>query len=181
MEKYFYIPNIKLIGYGRCQTYQISCLKCGKLTFSLDKLRSVDELFCEDCDPDEKYIKERNISSENYVGNIIGIIIKSTTDSTLKKRSFYNYKKVYKRDKYTCQYCGYNLEEYTEFRALHIDHIKPWSAGGSNKMNNLSVSCSKCNLTLSDKWFNTFEEKKAYLLNINENKRIMRRKPYLMI
>ena len=119
MEKYFYIPNIKLIGYGRCQTYQISCLKCGKLTFSLDK--------------------------------------------------------------YTCQYCGYNLEEYTEFRALHIDHIKPWSAGGSNKMNNLSVSCSKCNLTLSDKWFNTFEEKKAYLLNINENKRIMRRKPYLMI
>jgi len=52
---------------------------------------------------------------------------------------------------------------------------------GYGRCQTYQISCSKCNLTLSDKWFNTFEEKKAYLLNINENKRIMRRKPYLMI
>lgn len=160
-ENRFFIPDIKLIGYGRSQTYQVCCLKCGKLEFNISTKKTHTDLFCEKC-YNFDLITEKNISSYNYVGNIIGWEIKSASEFV--KRSHYNYKKIYKRDEYTCQYCEYNLRNATEFRPLHIDHIKPWSASGSNKMDNLCVSCSKCNLHASDKWFQSFWEKKMFIL-----------------
>jgi hypothetical protein len=163
--KIFYIPNIKLVGYGRSQTYQCICCKCGDLYFNLNKEKTLDDLFCSWCDSNEKFISETNSSNINFIGNICGWVVKcSHTDS--KKRSFYNYKKVFKRDRYTCQYCGYSLQNATEFRTLEIDHIRPWSCSGSNRMENLAVCCGKCNRHASNKWFNTFEEKKQYLINI---------------
>ena len=162
------IPNIKLVGYGRSQTYQICCLKCGDCFFNLARDRDLSDLFCDDCIPEERCLREDNSSAFNYVGNIVGWIVKSSFDGKTKRRSRYNYKKVYVRDCFTCQYCGYNLKEYEEFRPLHIDHIKPWSAGGSNKMSNLVVSCSKCNLRANDKWFTSFDEKKNWILKRNK-------------
>lgn len=124
----FYIPLIKLIGYGKKQTFQCVCLKCRENYFNLERLKSFSDLFCSFCVPDKKCLNMQNIANTNYVGIIIGWEVKSSSD--YKKRSFYNYKKVYIRDEYTCQYCNYNLRNCSEFRALHIDHIKPWSAGG---------------------------------------------------
>ena len=157
----FLIPFIKLIGYGRNQTYQCQCLKCKILFFNLEKQKDLNDLFCEDCEPDEKYLTNENISPVNFLGIILGWEIKSTFES--KKRSFYNYLKIYKRDKYQCQYCGYSPRICNDFRALHIDHLKPWTSGGSNKMDNLVVSCEKCNIHASDKWFDSFYEKKKYI------------------
>lgn len=161
MSNKFFIPNIKLVGYGRSQSYQICCLKCGKLEFNMSTVRSHTDLFC-DGHYDDKLIMPENESSINFIGNIIGWEVKSAT--IFKRRSFYNYRKVYERDRYTCQYCGYNLKEATEFRPLHIDHIIPWTASGSNSMNNLVVSCASCNLRASNKWFQNFQEKKRFLL-----------------
>ena len=46
---------------------------------------------------------------------------------------------IYKRDNFTCQYCGATDD-------LHIDHIHPVAFGGGNEMKNLQVLCRDCNL-----------------------------------
>jgi hypothetical protein len=58
---------------------------------------------------------------------------------------------VFKRDSFTCQYCGRRAPEVV----LHCDHIKPVVQGGATDILNLVTSCFDCNLgkgarTLSD-------------------------------
>lgn len=48
---------------------------------------------------------------------------------------------VFKRDKFTCQYCGRMAPDII----LEIDHIKPVSGGGTNDILNLVTSCRDCN------------------------------------
>lgn len=54
---------------------------------------------------------------------------------------------VFKRDSFTCQYCGKQSPDVI----LHVDHIKPVSKGGKNTLLNLVTSCSDCNLGKSDR------------------------------
>ena len=49
---------------------------------------------------------------------------------------------VFKRDKFTCQYCGRTSPDVI----LQVDHIKPVSKGGTNDIMNLVTSCRDCNL-----------------------------------
>jgi hypothetical protein len=49
---------------------------------------------------------------------------------------------VFKRDKFTCQYCGNKAPEVV----LHADHIIPVADGGENDIMNLVTSCVDCNL-----------------------------------
>ena len=48
---------------------------------------------------------------------------------------------VFKRDKFTCQYCGRMVPDVI----LEVDHIKPVSKGGTNDIMNLITSCKECN------------------------------------
>lgn len=48
---------------------------------------------------------------------------------------------VFKRDKFTCQYCGRMAPDVI----LEVDHIKPVAEGGTNKLLNLITSCRDCN------------------------------------
>jgi|GEM_PF-4374205 len=170
----FYIANIKLVGYGQTQSYQCVCQKCKKLFFNITTKRNLEDLFCSWCEPDESLLTEENFSDVNFVGNIIGWEIKCTAIE--KKRSFYNYKKVYKRDGYQCQYCGYSMSLYNDFRALHVDHIKPWSGAGGNSLTYLVVSCAECNCHATNKWFNSFMEKKEYVNARNAEKQFQKQK-----
>ena len=52
-------------------------------------------------------------------------------------------KDVMARDNYQCQYCGATED-------LAIDHIFPFSRGGSNEADNLQVLCRSCNSAKSD-------------------------------
>lgn len=54
---------------------------------------------------------------------------------------------VFKRDKFTCQYCGKKSPDVI----LHIDHIVPVSKKGTNDLLNLATSCVDCNLGKSDR------------------------------
>jgi len=54
---------------------------------------------------------------------------------------------VFKRDSFTCQYCGKSAPEVI----LHVDHINPVSKGGKNAVINLITACQDCNLGKSDK------------------------------
>lgn len=53
---------------------------------------------------------------------------------------------VFKRDSFTCQYCGKSAPDVI----LHIDHIEPVSKGGTNEIFNLVTSCSDCNFGKKD-------------------------------
>ena len=59
--------------------------------------------------------------------------------------------KVYRRDNYTCQYCGVLLDDNRNalFRGkvydITIDHIIPRWSGGANEEDNLVTACVKCN------------------------------------
>jgi 5-methylcytosine-specific restriction endonuclease McrA len=59
---------------------------------------------------------------------------------------------VFERDSYRCQECGWAQGDPVPvrggiplFRMLEIDHIYPWSLGGTNALANLRVLCSSCN------------------------------------
>lgn len=49
---------------------------------------------------------------------------------------------VFKRDGFTCQYCGAHPPQ----ALFHIDHIVPVVEGGTNDMDNLVTACDSCNL-----------------------------------
>lgn len=59
-------------------------------------------------------------------------------------------KAVFKRDNYTCQYCG------KVGGKLEVDHIFPFSKGGSDNLDNLTTSCQKCNRQKRDKSVDDF-------------------------
>lgn len=48
---------------------------------------------------------------------------------------------VFKRDSFTCQYCGQNAPDVV----LECDHITPVAEGGDNDLMNLITSCKDCN------------------------------------
>lgn len=48
---------------------------------------------------------------------------------------------VFKRDKFTCQYCGRMAPDVV----LEVDHIQPVAEGGANDILNLITSCRDCN------------------------------------
>lgn len=49
---------------------------------------------------------------------------------------------VFKRDAFTCQYCGAHPPSVI----LHVDHIHPVARGGENDADNLITACEACNL-----------------------------------
>lgn len=63
---------------------------------------------------------------------------------------------VMQRDHGKCRYCGK--------KARHIDHIVPYSKGGSNSMTNLVAACTTCNCAINDRAFKSFDDKKAWIL-----------------
>lgn len=62
----------------------------------------------------------------------------ATTRKSIPKRIRFE---VFKRDKFTCQYCGRMAPDVI----LEVDHIKPVSKGGTNDILNLVTSCRDCN------------------------------------
>jgi hypothetical protein len=48
---------------------------------------------------------------------------------------------VFKRDSFTCQYCGAKAPDVV----LHVDHIHPVAEGGTNEIMNLVAACASCN------------------------------------
>lgn len=76
---------------------------------------------------------------------------------------------VFKRDKFTCQYCGESAPNVI----LEVDHIIPISKGGGNDIMNLVTSCRDCNRGKSAKELNdntTIAVQKKQLDTIQERR-----------
>jgi 5-methylcytosine-specific restriction endonuclease McrA len=49
-------------------------------------------------------------------------------------------REIFRRDNFTCQYCGRQVSRLT------IDHVLPRHRGGEHTWDNLVTACSECNL-----------------------------------
>jgi hypothetical protein len=65
-------------------------------------------------------------------------------------------RQVFERDDYTCRYCYAPADQ--------IDHIMPVSYLRDDSLENLVACCRLCNLLCSNKIFNSFNRKRAYLI-----------------
>jgi 5-methylcytosine-specific restriction endonuclease McrA len=77
------------------------------------------------------------------------------------KRASLGRENIFKRDNYSCQYCGKRLT----YKSGTIDHIIPQSKGGKHSWDNVVVACWPCNNKKDSK---TLSEAGMFLL----------RKPY---
>lgn len=76
---------------------------------------------------------------------------------------------VFKRDAFTCQYCGASAPQVV----LHVDHIQPASKNGGNDMLNLITSCVTCNAGKSDRLLSDHSavlKQKAQLDELNQRR-----------
>jgi 5-methylcytosine-specific restriction endonuclease McrA len=79
-------------------------------------LRSIESIF-----PSPSVIKIKNYVSKPYRGVLL------------------NRQNVFRRDDFTCQYCG-------SLKKLTIDHIVPKSKGGKTTWKNVITACESCNM-----------------------------------
>ena len=76
---------------------------------------------------------------------------------------------IYMRDGLACAYCGSSIEDGYQ---LTLDHLVPYSHGGSNKETNLVTCCSKCNSSRQDRDWKDFAGQVAGYINA-DTKRII--------
>jgi hypothetical protein len=69
---------------------------------------------------------------------------------------------IYLRDGLACCYCGDSILEDAK---LTLDHIEPYSEGGSNHHHNLVTCCQKCNSSRGNKNYRSFANAVAGYLN----------------
>ena len=75
-------------------------------------------------------------------------IISLTTYDKLPQRSVaFSRRNLFKRDKFTCQYCGRRPGS----EDLTIDHVTPRSHGGETTWKNCVVACVDCNAMKADR------------------------------
>lgn len=55
---------------------------------------------------------------------------------------------VFKRDNFTCQYCGRDVKKHRV--VLMVDHIFPKRKGGEDSLANFITACTECNLGKHD-------------------------------
>lgn len=87
-----------------------------------------------------------------------------------KRKSFSKKERyeIFKRDNFTCQYCGQEAPDII----LEVDHIKPIAEDGSNDLTNLITSCRDCNRGKGARELNDNTEVKKRKKQLNElNKR----------
>lgn len=76
---------------------------------------------------------------------------------------------VFKRDSFTCQYCGRSAPEVV----LHVDHIQPVSKEGEDDILNLLTSCFDCNMGKKDRLLSdssALTKQKLQLDELNERR-----------
>lgn len=69
---------------------------------------------------------------------------------------------IYLRDGLACVYCGAPIEEGTQ---LSLDHIIPYSKGGSHDASNLVTCCSRCNSARGNRSWKKFASAVAEYLD----------------
>lgn len=91
---------------------------------------------------DEDVIKTANISFK-----IPEIILLSRYEKLPRPRVHFSRRTLYKRDNYTCQYCGCKPGS----EELTVEHIVPRCQGGLTTWDNTVLACVECNKKKADR------------------------------
>lgn len=86
--------------------------------------------------PGQPLIKTRNFEIE-----VPEVIVCVNFNKVPQRSLHYSKYHVFKRDRYTCQYCGAQPGRH----ALTIDHVRPRSQGGQTDWGNCVTCCGPCN------------------------------------
>ena len=94
-------------------------------------------------------LMETEILAKDSSGKLIKAIVRKSQRNVEQGVSW----KVYKRDNYTCRYCGNNSVPLT------VDHAPiPWESGGPSIEDNMVACCKRCNKMKSnmpyEEWLN---------------------------
>jgi 5-methylcytosine-specific restriction endonuclease McrA len=92
------------------------------------------------------------------------LILLSDYDKTPYHRVRFSRRTIYRRDNFTCQYCGSRPGS----EELNIDHVNPRAQGGESTWENCVLSCMKCNTRKADR---TPEQAKMKLLRLPKKPR----------
>jgi hypothetical protein len=87
-----------------------------------------------------------------------------------KRHRFSKTKRQYvlRRDNYQCQYC--------KAPADSVDHIIPWYISHDDSVHNVVACCKKCNSIANVQVFNSFKDKKKYILTQRKIQRTDKKK-----
>ena len=153
-----YVVEAKVLKFKDTYLYQRACDVCGEeYLFNFSEAQRIMVFCCVSCDPNEI-----DKSEKEWLDGICGVKLIAwenriaEADYKLRRRSNKNYKKVFQRDCFICQYC-YGPGD-------SIDHVLPVVAGGGNNELNLVCCCLSCNAIASCLVFEGYMQKKAYLV-----------------
>lgn len=96
-------------------------------------------------EPSEIQSKNEKVEENKYGINLEPQKTRCTRTISLSIRV-----KVLARDKFKCVFCG-KSPAINVGTLLHIDHVVPFSKGGTNTIDNLQTLCEECNLGKSNK------------------------------
>lgn len=143
--------EIKIIEIVRAvDTFLIKAVCPGCET---EQMSSMTDFKCSDCDFIAKdfFFDVKGLSKRNIV---------ATPDE--KRRVRIGKRKIqqlFTMQEGLCAYCSRDLSEIE----YHVDHVIPLVCGGTSKIDNLALSCPRCNLKASSKFFSNFYEKQKYI------------------
>ena len=86
------------------------------------------------------------VKTPNYPIEVPEIIVLAEYGDIPQRHMNYSKYSVFKRDKYTCQYCGAQPGR----ESVTVDHVTPKSRGGKTTWTNCVTSCEPCNATKAD-------------------------------
>ncbi len=79
------------------------------------------------------------------------VILLSRYDSLGQRSVVFSRRNIFKRDRYTCQYCGKQCRSERAMGDLTIDHVVPRSRGGRSTWENCVLACVECNKRKADR------------------------------
>jgi len=97
-------------------------------------------------------IMETEILAKDTDGKIVKAILRKTQRQIEQRLQW----RVFKRDEYTCRYCG------ADDVPLTVDHIVLWEEGGPTIEENLVAACRKCNKTRGNQQYKDWLDNKYY-------------------
>lgn len=101
---------------------------------------------------------DNTISSPTQVFRIPEIVRLAEFDKVPHRQVKLSRRAIYRRDSYTCQYCGSQPGS----EDLSIDHVWPKSLGGITEWDNVVVACVSCNRRKSNRPLKTDPRAKKY-------------------
>lgn len=100
-------------------------------------------------------------SKEKFEGHVIRsaklslvapeVIVLQKYEDIGQRSVVFSRRNIFKRDKYTCQYCGHQFRSEQAMRDLTIDHVMPKSRGGKSSWENCVLACIDCNKVKADR------------------------------